>query len=330
MPTLYKRGKSWYLNVSVNGRPVRRSLGTNERLARLRLAEVQAEVERGRAGFPVERPIALRDRISAWLETHKANVAESTHLRCTQYADRALELLNGDRALTAADLERYKARRLEAGVKAKTVNNELAFLKQVHNADGPGTNPFRSVRKLKIRDKKPPRWLTAEEIARLLAAATPRAVPYLLGYLYTGARREELTKVQWHDYDKRRQVVRLFAPKTAGSGVDSRDVPVHAKLRAVLESQEAAGLSRPWPPPVDEHRLRTWVVKAAARAKIAPRVTLHDLRHTFASHLVQAGVSLAVVRYLLGHRSITTTMIYSHLAPTDHARAVGLLDFGGD
>jgi integrase len=55
--------------------------------------------------------------------------------------------------------------------------------------------------------------------------------------------------------------------------------------------------------------------------------TLHDLRHTFASHLAMKGVPIPVISELMGHSDITTTMIYAYLAPDQHKTAISKLDF---
>ena len=66
--------------------------------------------------------------------------------------------------------------------------------------------------------------------------------------------------------------------------------------------------------------------RACDRAGIGRRLGWHALRHTFASHLVAKGASIRVVQELLGHSDIKMTMRYAHLAPSDRARAVRLLD----
>jgi site-specific recombinase XerD len=55
--------------------------------------------------------------------------------------------------------------------------------------------------------------------------------------------------------------------------------------------------------------------------------TLHDLRHTFASHMAMAGISIPVIKEFLGHSDIATTMIYAHLSPERHIAEVDRLDF---
>jgi site-specific recombinase XerD len=70
-----------------------------------------------------------------------------------------------------------------------------------------------------------------------------------------------------------------------------------------------------------------WITRAAELAGI-PHLTWHDLRHTFASRLRMKGVDLAMIKELLGHKTITTTERYAHISPSFHAEAVKkLVDF---
>lgn len=73
------------------------------------------------------------------------------------------------------------------------------------------------------------------------------------------------------------------------------------------------------------HKMRSGFENVVKRAKI-PRVRFHDLRHTFASHLVMGGVDIRTVQEVLGHEDIRTTMRYSHLAPDHTKNAVRILD----
>ncbi|MFH1116796.1 MAG: site-specific integrase [Pseudomonadota bacterium] len=73
-------------------------------------------------------------------------------------------------------------------------------------------------------------------------------------------------------------------------------------------------------------KMRTGFRNAVKRSRI-PHVRFHDLRHTFASHLVMGGVDIRTVQELLGHRDIRMTMRYSHMAPDHMRKAVSVLDY---
>lgn len=172
-----------------------------------------------------------------------------------------------------------------------------------------------------------PNVLAPEEIAKLLAA--PPAGTWkgerdraLLELVYaSGARVSEAVGLRTDGLEPRLRVVRL-----TGKGNKTRLVPLGDEARAALETWLTGGrrtlpgaLSRPevflsrTGRPLS--RLDAWrIVQHWARAAgIAARVTPHTLRHSFASHLVEGGADLRSVQELLGHASIRTTEVYTHL-----------------
>lgn len=102
---------------------------------------------------------------------------------------------------------------------------------------------------------------------------------------------------------------------------ESRTVPLNSNLKAILEPlarnkgfcfRDADG--NQWTPVRLSDEFKRLIVKPSGLANFS----LHTLRHTFASHLVMKGVSIYKVSTWLGHSTVSTTMIYAHLAPQDN------------
>ena len=153
--------------------------------------------------------------------------------------------------------------------------------------------------------------------------------------LKTGLRVGELLALKWEDLDLNAGkliVKRTLWQDLEGSpkGGKRREVPLSVQTVAMVRSYrhlkepyvfcDAAG-----------KRLTHSIVKdvvptTCKKAGLAKRLTMHSLRHTFASHLVMRGRSLVEVQQLLGHSTIQMTMRYAHLAPEVAREAVELLD----
>lgn len=148
--------------------------------------------------------------------------------------------------------------------------------------------------------------------------------------LNTGLRRGELLGLTWGDVDllQSRLTVRGASAK---SGL-TRYLPLNTEAVDVLRvwastlpaDTEGATPVFPGPDGGPMFSLKTAWQKVAKAAKL-DGFTFHDLRHTFASKLVQAGVDLNTTRELLGHADIKMTLRYSHLAPEHRAAAVAKL-----
>ena len=166
------------------------------------------------------------------------------------------------------------------------------------------------------------RYLAADEIEKLLDACgcsdNPQLYPFVAVALNTGMRLGELTALEWKDIDFKRGIIRVDNKKDHHTkNYQVRTIPMNDTLADVL---------RRIPRRLDSsyvfqrkggekfRKMRTGFENAVKRAGI-PHVRFHDLRHTFASHLVMGGVDIRTVQELLGHKDIRMTMRYSHLAP---------------
>jgi integrase len=171
------------------------------------------------------------------------------------------------------------------------------------------------------------RWLTPEDAQRLLAACKESRNPVLADLvefaLFTGLRQGEALNLTWDDVDRARGVIRLEITKSGYR----REVPLSGASDAVLARRLTNDRYAQAYVFGSQKRdtFRTAWEAAVKRAKLDD-FRFHDLRHTFASWLIQRGRSLKEVQEALGHRTIAMTMRYSHLGP-DHLRAaVAVLD----
>jgi integrase/recombinase XerD len=175
-----------------------------------------------------------------------------------------------------------------------------------------------------------PKWvvhlpiiLSQEEVAQLIdAALTPYHRVLLMTLYATGARRAELTHLKLSDIDRQRMVIRI----QGGKGRKDRDVMLSSKLLAELREHWHRLRRKPttWLFPGNRHHsgdqpIGTKTVwnackKAGQRAGLKKDVHPHTLRHSFATHLLEAGADLRTIQILLGHRDLEETTIYLHLS----------------
>lgn len=170
--------------------------------------------------------------------------------------------------------------------------------------------------------------LSQDEVKRMIDAATTLVHRAVLMTLYsTGMRRAELTRLRVGDIDKERMVIHI----KQGKGGKDREVPLSQRLLETLRQYWQWKKPRGYLFPGEakqgsngEHMTSKAVYHAcrgaARRAGIQKTVGPHTLRHSFATHLVEAGADLRTVQLLLGHASLEQTMIYLHLSQR-HIRA---------
>ena len=144
--------------------------------------------------------------------------------------------------------------------------------------------------------------------------------------LHTGMRRGEILGLRWQDVDLRNSVATI--PAARAKGRRHRYVPLNTDAMDILATlpspiERSALIFGNSAGKLNENFRREW--QAAIELSGLEDFRFHDLRHTFASRLVMAGVDLAVLRELLGHRDFEMTLCYAHLAPSHLRAAVAVL-----
>lgn len=189
------------------------------------------------------------------------------------------------------------------------------------------TNPVAHVKPLRVENRRL-RYLSHEEKARLLRVADEDLRPLLITALHTGLRRGELFALTWQDVDFQQGVIRVVQSKSG----KPREIPMTETLRETLQHlPRRLGSDSVFPGKTGRGLvdIRKRFRRALQEAGIEGFV-FHDLRHTFASHLVMAGTDLVSVKEFLGHADLKMTLRYAHLAPDYKREAICRLDTSMD
>ncbi len=174
-----------------------------------------------------------------------------------------------------------------------------------------------------------PTVLSLEEVTRLINAAGNLLHRALLMTLYgTGMRRTEVSLLKVSDIDSQRMMIRV----ERGKGGAGRDIPLSPALLVTLREYwcwkkpriylfPSSERKRGKEQPISDHTVWYACAEAARHAGLTKRVSPHCLRHSFATHLLEAGTDLRTIHILLGHGDLETTAKYLHLSQR-HLRAV--------
>ena len=239
------------------------------------------------------------------------------------------------REVRPKNIEDYRERRRGQGRAEATCNRELTFLRSVYNvaiedaeadpAELPITNPVLSRLFYKETNQRV-RYLTDDEETRLrVEMPDDEDWAKVLIAMNSGFRRGNQFALEW-DTDVRLDTRMLRAARSR-SGEDYW-VPINDELLAILRALPSRLRSR-WVFPnatdtgsIDPKNFKRRVFDPALTRAGIPDLRWHDLRHTFASRLRIAGVDLATIRDLLGHKTLAMTERYAHVTPSHTLEAV--------
>jgi integrase/recombinase XerD len=222
------------------------------------------------------------------------------------------------------DLRRYQLHLASSGVATPSLNatvTALRFFFAVTLGHREVTERMPFVRE----PRKLPVILSPEEVARFLEAAPGLKYRAALSVAYgAGLRANEVVSLKVSDVDSTRMVIRV----EQGKGRKDRYVMLSPPLLELLRAYWKAARPQGWlfpgrdrVTPLSTRQLNRACHFAAQAAGIDKRVSLHTLRHSFATHLLEQKVDIRVIQVLLGHKKLDTTALYSQVA-TRTIRAV--------
>ena len=342
---LYLRGKTYWFKIHTEEGRIQKSTGTaNKRLAEKIYAKAKIETIEGRwFKDQVKKPdpsfIELAEEYEAWMQGRyksdfKIYIISQLKERFREYTlsmidVRELEKLQSEKLKEGKQQKMVEGKLCNVPNKPATINRFIAVIahmftkaadwKMIDRADIPKV-------KLLREDNRRLRYLSREECMELIAACHPHLKPIVITALNTGMRKQEILGLRWDNHvDLKHGFILLSHTKNG----ERREIPINATLRAMFQSlPRRLDVQYLFFDPANGKPYKE-VKKSFAttlkRAKIKD-FHFHDLRHTFASHLIMAGIDLVTVKELLGHADIKMTLRYAHLAPSHKVNAVEIYD----
>jgi len=209
--------------------------------------------------------------------------------------------------------------------------NQLIGSWRIFQLDVLGNNWEEIQIKRSKREKRLPVVLSRQEVCKMLEVTKNLKHRSLLSLAYsTGMRRQEILQLKPEDIDSKRNVIRIIH----GKGNKSREVLLSPNLLELLRSYYRRYRPHKYlfegmcpGTPYSAASVSNIVKRAAEMAGVKKSIAIHTLRHTFATHLLEQGVSLKLIQSFMGHSSMKTTSIYLHVAHVDTSNIETSLDY---
>lgn len=324
---LFKRTNSenWQYEIKGPKGKIRKSTGTALKKEAKRIADYHQTKIYNQIYFGANTTVTLSEASELFLKEQELNTTGTyDHYK---HMSRALVRLLGPRKVLS-DITTQDITKIQQGgsYSPKTINHILGTLNsmRLRCPDWNVEAPTFKYKRLKVVTKL--RYITREEEDRLFKQlTTTEQRDICICLLDTGMRISELINLHASDVDLLNNVINIYRTKTSNSGA----VGITKRMRPIIERRMSLKSVYLFPSATDIRRPRTRTTKSIRRAIAAAGLnspemvkrygtcTVHSFRDTFATRLVQAGVSLYKVQVMLGHSSPTMTQKYAHLASKD-------------
>jgi len=331
---IYKRGNIYWIRYAGLDGKIRfeSSYSKKHIVAQALLTCRKKEIDEGKEPLPIKKISnhsfkELAENYTDWVRKQKSFESKKYFI-----ANLVKEFGNVPiRRITTMAVEQYQTKFHTNGKAPATANRHLATLKHMLTKavewQMVEEETLKRIRKVKFlpENNQRLRYLSKEESETLVSNCTSHLQPIVITALNSGMRKEEILSLRW---DRNIDLMHGFILLEKTKNGKRREIPINLTLRKTL--QKLVRHLHSEYVFVDKKGKRFQGIrrafKSALRRSGIKDFTFHDLRHTFASQLIMAGVDITTVKELLGHETLAMTLRYSHLAPSHKQKAVELLD----
>lgn len=333
---LFRRDQVWWMRFTYKGKQVRRSTEvTDKKLAAKIYAKLMTQIAEGKwFDRPIGEDKLFEEMIEKYLSEYSISKTLLGRHRDKSLARRLTSFFGGLKLkeISSSLVVDYKSKRRKEGAAPATIEREICLIKRAFNLalkewEWIRDNPVSRVSKERFNNQID-RWLTLEEEEKLLNACQVWVRQIALFALNTGMRQGEILNLRWPYVDLLRKALTVMESKNG----EKRSIPLNQKAHEILVSQAkvrhtnsdyvfitSVGTK------IGKRNLARPFQVAVERAQIM-RFRFHDLRHTFATRLIQSGVDIYTVAKLLGHKDIRMTQRYAHHSTESLRFGVAVLD----
>ena len=349
--SIFKRGKKYWVYIGYNGQRIRKCCPESSAAgAKAYEALLRQKLARGES-LDAEAPtlnksISIKEFAVTWMRDYaEANNKSSSIRSKTSILKAHIVPYFGKMQIDQIsnhEIEKYKALKQREGSANKTINNQLSVLKKMLDMaeDWELLDKVPRIKPLKVMPSKTD-FLTLAECDLLIAKADGVWRDMILFAIKTGLRISELIGLTWADVDFAGEQIAVQhsivkdIPQESTKSNKIRYVPLIKEAVQVLTRRktEAGGdyvFSRKNNNDFLKIEYCRRNIQRITKACGMRKIGWHLLRHSYASHLSEKGISVIVIKELLGHSDIKTTMRYAHLGSSTMKEAVKVLESAPD
>ncbi len=324
---MYERDGVWHICIRHNGKKIQRSLkipvGKKEHRKIAEAMESKIRVQLIEENF-FDKPIGcnktFNQMMDKFMKEYAPTLSKNTQKAYGYYAENLKDFFCNQKvdSITPKMVTRYKVQRRENGASSSTINRELymlskAFKLAVNEWEWLNQNPVSKVSK-ETENNERDRWLSYEEEKRLIWNCPEWLSDIIIFDLHTGLRQDELLSLEWTRVDLKQKTILIQKTKNG----KPKTIPLNQKAFNVLVKRSKIGNLKNdlvffsiRGTKFNRFNVKRDFGKVLKKAGIK-NFRFHDLRHTFATRLIQKGEDIYKVAKLLGHRNIKSNQRYAH------------------